>query len=27
MNDHEPRAVKVDDLIIDEDTGEVLELP
>lgn len=25
--DHEPRAVKVDDLIIDEDTGEVLELP
>ena len=27
MDDHEPRAVKVDDLIIDEDTGEVLELP
>lgn len=27
MNDHEPRAVKVQDLIIDEDTGEVLELP
>ena len=27
MNDHEPRAVKVDDLIIDEDSGEVLELP
>ncbi len=27
MNDHEPKAVKVDDLIIDEDTGEVLELP
>ena len=25
--DHEPRAVKVDELIIDEDTGEVLELP
>ena len=25
--DHEPKAVKVDDLIIDEDTGEVLELP
>lgn len=25
--DHEPRAVKVEDLIIDEDTGEVLELP
>ncbi len=27
MNDHEPKAVKVDELIIDEDTGEVLELP
>lgn len=27
MDDREPRAVKVDDLIIDEDTGEVLELP
>ncbi len=27
MNDHEPKAVKVDDLIIDEDTGEILELP
>ena len=28
MNDHEPRAMKVDDgLIIDELTGEVLELP
>ena len=27
MNDHEPKAVKVDDLIIDSDTGEVLELP
>ncbi len=25
--DHEPSAVKVDDLIIDEETGEVLELP
>ena len=25
--DHEPSAVKVDDLIIDEDTGEILELP
>ncbi len=25
--DHEPRAVKVDDLIIDEDSGEVLEMP
>lgn len=27
MNDHEPRAVKVDDLVVDELTGEVLELP
>ena len=25
--DHQPRAVKVEDLIIDEDTGEVLEMP
>ena len=25
--DHEPNAVKVDDLIIDEDTGEILEMP
>ncbi len=25
--DHEPSAVKVDDLIIDEDTGEILEMP
>ena len=25
--DHEPRAVKVDDLIIDESSGEILELP
>ncbi len=25
--DHEPKAVKVDDLIIDEDTGAILELP
>ena len=25
--DHEPNAVKIDDLIIDEDTGEVLEMP
>ena len=25
--DHEPRAVKVDDLVVDELTGEVLELP
>jgi len=25
--DHEPRAIRVNDLIIDEDTGEVLELP
>ena len=25
--DHEPRAVRVNDLIIDEDTGEVLEMP
>ncbi len=27
MNDHEPRAVRVEDLIIDSDTGEVLDLP
>jgi len=27
MNDHEPRAMKVDDLIIDEESGEVLDLP
>ncbi len=27
MTDHEPKAVKVDELIIDSDTGEVLELP
>lgn len=27
MNDHEPKAVKVDDLIIDEESGEILELP
>ena len=27
MNDHEPRAVKVDDLVVDELTGEVLDLP
>lgn len=27
MNDHEPRAVRVNDLIIDEDSGEILELP
>ncbi len=25
--DHEPKAVKVDDLIIDEDSGEILEMP
>jgi len=25
--DHEPRAVKVEDLVVDELTGEVLELP
>ncbi len=27
MNDHEPRAMKVNDIIIDEETGEVLEMP
>lgn len=27
MNDHEPKAVKVNDIIIDEESGEVLDLP
>ncbi len=27
MTDHEPRAVKVDDLIIDEESGAILEMP
>ncbi len=27
VNDHEPKAVKVDDIVVDELTGEVLDLP